>query len=58
MENYYILNEMLKGNINRINMTDDLKELKEMYKWADYRLNTLYNAKLNEINNKQKEEIK
>lgn len=33
---------MLRGNINRMCLTDDMKELECMYKWANDRLKMLY----------------
>jgi hypothetical protein len=34
--------EMLDGNINRMKLTKDLKELESMHAWAVKRVNRLY----------------
>lgn len=53
-----ILNEvdMLKGNINRMCVTDDLGELLARYKYACDRLNILVIASGERIRNKDKKE--
>ena len=37
--------DMLEGNINRMCITSDLKELKKMYKYANKRLNSIFEYK-------------
>lgn len=34
--------DLLKGSINRICITDDIEELFQMYRSAQYRLNTIF----------------
>lgn len=41
--------DLLKGNINRIMVTDDIKEIREMYNWACKRLNTIYIERVNKL---------
>ena len=38
------VNEMLKGNINRMNVTDSKDELEKMYVFASLRLAEIFNA--------------
>ena len=51
MTNHKLLNEadMLQGNINRMMVTDDPKELLSMYMWAERRLKTIHKERLNEL---------
>ena len=41
--------DLLKGNINRIMVTGDIKEIREMYNWACKRLNTIYIERVNKL---------
>jgi hypothetical protein len=41
--------EMLQGNINRMCVTNDAEELKEMMGYAEERLKEIYNLRLKEI---------
>lgn len=51
MTNHKLMEEcdLLKGNINRIMVTDDIKEIREMYNWACKRLNTIYIERVNKL---------
>lgn len=42
--------DMLKGNINRMMVTDDEKELRQMYEWAERRLQKIHKARIVELN--------
>lgn len=48
-ENKYQLIEMLNGNICRMSLTDDPRELENMFHYAKIRLNDLYHLKFDEI---------
>lgn len=41
--------DMLKGNINRMMVTKDLKELQKMYEIAEYRLQKIHCARIIEL---------
>ena len=41
--------DMLQGNINRMIVTKDLKELTSMYEWAEQRLQTIYRERVKEL---------
>lgn len=41
--------DMLEGNINRIMITKDPKELMNMYEWAERRLQTIYRERVKEL---------
>lgn len=41
-EEIYNMHDMLKGNINRMFLTDDLDELLIMYAFAKFRLEQIY----------------
>lgn len=41
--------DMLQGNINRMMVTDDPKELLSMYMWAERRLKTIHKERLKEL---------
>jgi hypothetical protein len=41
--------DMLKGNINRMMVTKDTKELKEMFVFAGMRLQKIYKARVAEF---------
>lgn len=43
---------MLNGNVNRMCVTDDVKELESMKDWAVKRIQTIYEENLSRINNK------
>lgn len=49
--------DMLKGNINRMCVCDDIKELEDMYSWATKRLFRIYRINLDKfIDDKESEE--
>lgn len=35
--------DTLRGNINRMILTDDKQELKDMYEWAKRKIDNIYN---------------
>ena len=41
--------DMLKGNINRMMVTNDKKELRQMYEWAERRLQKIHKARFAEL---------
>lgn len=41
--------DMLKGNINRMMVTDDVKELRSMYDWACKRLSRIQNERYQKL---------
>lgn len=41
--------DMLQGNINRMMVTKDFKELSSMYQWAERRLQTIYRERVKEL---------
>ena len=41
--------DMLQGNINRMMVTKDSKELMSMYEWAERRLQTIYRERVKEL---------
>ena len=41
--------DMLQGNINRMMVTKDTKELLSMYMWAERRLKTIHKERLKEL---------
>lgn len=41
--------DMLQGNINRMMVTEDPKELTSMYQWAERRLWTIYRERVKEL---------
>ena len=41
--------DLLKGNINRIMVIDDIKEIREMYNWACKRLDSIYIERVNRL---------
>ena len=41
--------DMLKGNINRMMVTKDTKELQKMYEIAEYRLQKIHYARVIEL---------
>lgn len=41
--------DMLQGNINRMMVTEDLKELTSMYEWAERRLQTIHKERVKEL---------
>ena len=43
--------DMLQGNINRMMVTDDLKELLSMFMWAERRLKTIHKERVKELDN-------
>ena len=43
--------DMLQGNINRMMVTDDHKELLSMYMWAERRLKTIHKERVKELDN-------
>ena len=43
--------DMLQGNINRMMVTDDPKELLSMYMWAERRLQTIHKERVKELDN-------
>lgn len=43
--------DMLQGNINRMMVTKDPKELMSMYEWAERRLQTIHMARVKELDN-------
>lgn len=48
--------DMLKGNINRMCVADDIKELEDMYNWATKRLFRIYRINLDKfIDDKESE---
>lgn len=47
--------DMLKGNINRMMVTDDSKELEYMYNYALRRFNRIYNARRKELAENKKD---
>lgn len=47
--------DMLKGNINRMMVTDDSKELESMYNYALRRINRIYNARRKELAENKKD---
>ena len=48
--------DMLKGNINRMCICDDIKELEDMYNWATKRLFRIYRINLDKfVDNKESE---
>ncbi len=51
MSHKELMNEcdMLKGNINRMMVTKDTKELKEMFVFAGMRLQKIYKARVAEL---------
>lgn len=48
--------DMLRGNLNRMCVTHDRNELESMYKWAQARLNMLYELRLKDLPVEQKGE--
>jgi hypothetical protein len=53
IENYkQLINEieMLKGNINRMCITNDLEEIERMYYFAKYRIDEIYRYNFERIN--------
>lgn len=40
---------MLQGNINRMMVTKDPKELTSMYEWAERRLQTIHKERVKEL---------
>lgn len=53
MTKHELMNEadMLQGNINRMMVTDDPKELLSMYMWAERRLQTIHKERVKELDN-------
>ena len=47
--------DMLKGNINRMMVTDDSKELESMYIYALRRINQIYKVRHNELAENKKD---
>lgn len=47
--------DMLQGNINRMMVTDDPKELLSMYMWAERRLQTIHKERVKELDNAKTE---
>lgn len=47
--------DMLEGNIHCMTVTDDVKELREMYDLACKRLSKIYSARFEELDNGEKE---
>lgn len=45
--------DMLRGNINRMCITDDEKELEDMYKYAKIRLDGIYSYSKNRVQEEQ-----
>ena len=43
--------DMLQGNINRMMVTNDTKELLSMYMWAERRLKTIHKERVKELDN-------
>lgn len=43
--------DLLQGNINRMMVTKDLKELTNMYEWAERRLQTIHKERVKELDN-------
>ena len=43
--------DMLQGNINRMMVTKDSKELMSMYEWAERRLQTIHKERVKELEN-------
>lgn len=41
--------DMLEGNINRMIVTNDKKELRQMYEWAERRLQKIHKARFAEL---------
>ena len=41
--------DMLQGNINRMMVTNDPKELMNMYEWAERRLQTIHKERVKEL---------
>lgn len=41
--------EMLEGNLTRIMVTDDMKELLNAYKWATMRIDTIVSERAKEL---------
>ena len=41
--------DMLQGNINRMMVTKDFKELTSMYEWAERRLQTIHKERVKEL---------
>lgn len=41
--------DMLQGNVNRMMVTEDPKELTSMYEWAERRLQTIYRERVMEL---------
>ena len=41
--------DMLQGNINRMMVTKDFKELSSMCQWAERRLQTIYRERVKEL---------
>lgn len=41
--------DMLQGNINRMMVTKDFKELSSMYQWAEWRLQTIHRERVKEL---------
>lgn len=41
--------DMLNGNINRMMVTNDKKELRQMYEYAEMRLQKIYKARFAEL---------
>ena len=48
--------DMLKGNINRMMVTKDPKELLRMYEFAEQRLQKIHKARVAELDETEKEE--
>lgn len=48
--------DMLKGNINRMCVTDSLKELYSMYDFALKRISTIYNINLEKFFNNSEDD--
>lgn len=47
--------DMLKGNINRMCVTDDLEELLNVYTYAKCRLDSVFNANYFRLKEEEKE---
>ncbi len=43
--------DMLQGNINRMMVTKDPKELMSMYEWAERRLQAIHMERVKELDN-------
>ena len=51
---FYNAIDMLKGNINRISVTDDIYEVADMYLFASHRLKALTLYRIKELSGKSK----